>query len=180
MAPRGDDDDRPKKSWKEIDQMRDGSSRRRRDKPDVGTSRRQQSNEYRSYKSQLNKMFDGGGLPDALKDQLDDGDAFVEEAKARKAARDAILAARTAVDVLAALAAHREAHGFPEDEEVLAKLLDLEDEETVMEAIQTIERLAGEGQLARASSLKARLKTVQMMIDEPEIQDAARALLRKL
>ena len=180
MAPRDDDGDRPKKSWKEIDQMRDGSSRGRGDKARPGESRRQNSSEYRSYKSQLNRLFDGGGLPDALKEKLGDDDEFLEQAKARKAARDAILKARTAKDVHVALAAFREAHGFPEHEEVLAKLLDLEDEDVILETIQTIDRLLGEGQLSKASSLKARLKTVHMMIDEPEIQDAAKALLRKL
>jgi hypothetical protein len=177
MTPRNEDDDRPTKSWREIDKMRDSSQRRERRSQD-GPSRQQRSSEYRSYKTQLNKLFDGGALPAALKDKLDDG--FMDEARERKQAQGEILAAGSSADVLGALARYREAHGFPADEEVLAKLLDLDDEGVLMEAIQTIDRLHGEGGLTRSSSLKARLKTVQTMIDEPEIQEAAQALLRKL
>ncbi len=98
----------------------------------------------------------------------------------RQAALEAIKTAEGPAAVLAAFVAYRAAHGFPDDEEVLGRLLDLTDEAIVAEAIATVERLRGEGKLKRAASFRARLETVQMTIDDPEIQKAAKALLRQL
>ena len=51
------------------------------------------SQAYRSYKTQLNKLFDGGAeLPDALKEKLQDS-GMVEQAKAKKGATDKLLEA---------------------------------------------------------------------------------------
>ncbi|OGR10367.1 MAG: hypothetical protein A2341_22895 [Deltaproteobacteria bacterium RIFOXYB12_FULL_58_9] len=175
MTP--DDDERPKKSWREIDQQRDGSSQRRSD-PKPEQSKRERTSEYRSYKAQLNRLFEGGAMPDALKERLDDG--MMAEKKKRQEGIDAIKTATTPKAMLAALGLYEDAHGFPEDEMVLAKLLDLTDEQVVLKAVRTIDRLLGEERLKKSSSFKARLQTVQMIIDDPDVQDEAKALLRKL
>ncbi|MEZ0314021.1 MAG: hypothetical protein ACAI38_19790 [Myxococcota bacterium] len=129
-----DDGDRPKKSWREIDRARESGRRddsRERGGNVLGNER---SAAYRAYKSQLDRLFDGG-------------------AKA----------------------------GAPKvDEAAIAAQLDSGDEALVLEALGTIERLHGEGTLKRAAALKARLKTVQATIDDPTIQNKARALLEKL
>jgi hypothetical protein len=118
-------------------------------------------------------------MPDALKARLSEaGD--MPGVKERKEGLDAIKQAGTPAAVKAAFEAFRAAHGFPEDEEVLGKLLDLSDEAIVLEAIETIDRLRGEGKLKRGSSFRARLDTVQMTLDDPKVQAAARALLRQL
>jgi hypothetical protein len=70
--------------------------------------------------------------------------------------------------------------GSKEDEEALARNLDSSDETVVREALAWVERLHAEGKLKRAAALKARLKTVQATIDDPEIHKMARALLEKL
>lgn len=177
--PRDDHDDRPKKSWREIDQSREkGTSRSER--PDRGADRLQKSQAYRNYKSQLNKLFDGGGvLPEALATKLGDT-GVASEAKQRKDALAAILAAQKPKDVKAAVKAYETVFGFPDDEEALGKILDLSDEDLVMRALQTLSQLNAAGPLKRASSLKARLKTVQISMDDPEIVSAAKALLNLL
>ncbi len=123
-------DDRPKKSWREIDAAREKSAPRREpgapDKSDRSAA-------YRAYKSQLGKLFDSkANAPKDTKNQ----------------------------------------------EEELAKLLEGSDETVVLQALQAL--LALQGPLKRAASLKARLKTVQMTLDDPEIQAAVKALLVKL
>jgi hypothetical protein len=176
--PRDDSDDRPKKSWREIDQAREkGTTRDPRS--DRGSERTQRSQAYRSYKTQLNKLFDGGALPEALKERLGES-AVVPDTKKRKDAAAAIVAATKPKEVKAAVQAHIDAHGFPEDEEALAKILDTGNEAWVLQAIETAARLHGEGALKRGASLKARLKTVQLSMDDPDIVQAARALLGKL
>ena len=117
-------------------------------------------------------------MPDALKERLDDG--MMAEQKKRQEGIDAIKTATTPKAMLAALGLYEDAHGFPEDEMVLAKLLDLTDEQVVLKAVRTIDRLLGEERLKKSSSFKARLQTVQMIIDDPDVQDEAKALLRKL
>ena len=179
--PRDSDNsgDRPKKSWREIDQSREkGSSSR------SGASgpspRHEKSQAYRSYKTQLNKLFDGGGIvPEALQDKLG-GSGVASDAKARKDGLASMAAATTPKALRSALQTFEAAHGFPEDEEVLAKVIDLGGEAAILKAIETLANLHGEGRLKRAASLKARLKTAQMTQDDPDIRSAAAALLGKL
>lgn len=172
------DDDRPKKSWRELDQMRDKSSHRKESGGGGRRSRTEQSAEYRAYKTQLNRLFEGGAVPDALKTKL--GDATPKEVKEKKNALRAIIDAQHPRDVLALLKEFRRSFGFPEEEEALMKLLDVSDEDVVLEALQTIARLLQEGRLKRGASLKARIKTAQMTIDDPRVQEAAKSLLGSL
>jgi hypothetical protein len=178
----GNDDDKPKRSWREIDAMRDKSGHRKEGGGGSGGGSRQKlerSQAYRSYKTQLNKLFDGGGLPDALKAKLEDK-GIGTDAKRRRELAQAVVAASGPTAIRAALAEYRAAFGAPDEEDVLARLLELEDDAVVLETLATIDRLHGEGTLKRGSSLKARVKTVQMTLDSPRVVDAARALLAKL
>ncbi|MBI3180229.1 MAG: hypothetical protein HYZ27_11235 [Deltaproteobacteria bacterium] len=176
----GDDEDRPKKSWREIDAQRDKSTHQREDRAGgAKPARIERSQAYRSYKTQLDKLFSGGALPEALKEKLTDG-KIAAQAKERKAAAEAILAAASPKAVEAALAAYQSQHGFPEDEQVLARLLDLSNDAVLQQAIATIARLHGESRLKRAQSLKARLNTVAMTAEDPAVQNAARALVALL
>ena len=67
-----------------------------------------------------------------------------------------------------------------EDEDAIARQLDATDGAVVAAGLDALERLLGEGKLKRAAVLKARLKTVQVTIDDPVIQNKARALLEQL
>jgi hypothetical protein len=176
------DDEKPKKSWREIDQAKDKSSHRREGGGGGGGSGRgiERTQAYRSYKTQLNKLFDGGVLPDALKDKLEEK-GIGTDAKQKKALTRDLVAATTPEAIKAALEAYRAAtQGFPDDEEALGKLLELEDVAVVLETLSTLDRLHGAGGLKRASSLKARIKTAQMTVDSAKVTEAARALLAKL
>lgn len=174
------DDERPKKSWRDLDRKRDQSSHRKdTDRGASPSSMRENSREYRAYKSQLDKMFDGGGLPEALKEKLGET-ATGAKAKQRKELLKNLTDAIKSRDVIKALRAYRAEFGFPEDEAALAKLVDLDDDEIVLETLETFERLHSEGAIKRATSFKARLKTVKMTIDEPKVLALADRLLKKL
>ena len=174
-------EEREKRSWKEIDQMRDGSVHRKEPRREGGPSRRDENSQaYRSYKSQLNKLFDGGGaLPDALRQQLEEK-GVAQDASRKKTMTDAISHGASAKAVIEALQAYRAEYGFPENEEALSKLLDLTDEAILLEAMRTIAMLNDGGRLKRANALKARLKTVEMTVDAPEVQEKAKELVRQL
>lgn len=174
------DDDEPKRSWREIDKMRDKSEHRREGggggpRPE----RLERSQAYRAYKTQLNKVFEGGGLPEAMKSKLEESGVGAE-AKRQKALAQAIVAAATPAATRAALAEYRAAFGFPSNEDVLSKLLELEDVPVVLETLATLDGLVAGGGLRRSGSLKARVKTAQMTLDSPKVTEAARALLVKL
>lgn len=171
------DEDRPKKSWREIDQKRDGSSHRR--EPGQSPARQdrlERSAAYRDYKTQLNRVFDGGPLPEALKEKLQEAGVGAQ-AKERKAAAQTIVEAARPADVLKALQAYREKYGFPEDEPALSRLLDLDDPAVALETVRCIEKLVVEGQLKRTSSLKARIRTAMMTLDDPELNEVGKRVI---
>ncbi|MCK5687997.1 hypothetical protein KAI87_01945 [Myxococcota bacterium] len=176
----GYDDDREKKSWREIDRGRDGGQRRDDSSGGGGRGPKRESSAYRAYKSQLNKIFDGTGeLPESMKETLREA-GVGDEAKERREALDKILAAERSRQLNKALKEYRERFGFPQDEEVLAKFLDEDDEELVLETLQTLEKLLAEEGLKKASSFKVRLKSVKMLIDEPDVLKLADKLLKAL
>lgn len=182
MGSRGDGDsirDRDKKSFSEIDKAR-RERRYGRDDDSPRQKRIESSQAYSNYKRQLDRAFDGGGLPDALKAKLDETD-FGKTKKARKAAAKVITDASTPKQIFTAFVAYKEAHGFPEEEEVLGKLLQLDDEpEVVSEALRIIGKLAAAGTLKRGKSLKARVKTAKMTTDDDDVFAAAKELLGHL
>ena len=174
------DDDRPKKSWREIDQAKDSSKHHQVDRvANFKDERAQRSGAYRQYKSQLEKVFSGEGLPEALKEKLAET-GVGKKAQEKKEGLQAILAAKTPRTLKKTLKEFKEEHGFPEDEEVLAKLLDLSNERLVEETLDTLLRLEAENALKRARSLKGRLNTVKITMDAPSILKKVDALLGKL
>ena len=175
----GHDDDRPKKSWREIDAGRNKSAHHGvggGSKPD----RMANSQAYRSYKTQLNKLFDGGAeLPDALREKLQDS-GMVEAAKAKKAATEKVLEAMSPRKLRKAFKAYRAEYGFPEESSMLNKLLESDDEDLLVETMETVDRLVAEGELKAGPALKARIKSAMILVDAPEVQTLGNALLKKL
>ena len=176
----GHNDERPKKSWREIDQGKDQSAHRQTDRSAKKPRRSEGSQAYRSYKTQLNKLFDGGGaVPDALKEKLGDLEA-PEEIKAEKESRQAILESATPRKIRKAYRAYRENHDFPRDKAVIEKLLDLDDEDVILECFEVLGAMHAAGEIKRASSLKMRIETAQITVDSPQVKDAGDRLLKQL
>ena len=173
-----EDDDRPKRSWREIDAMREKSGQRR-DERASPSGRGERSQAYRSYKTQLNRLFDGGALPEALGGKLEES-GIAREAKQKKELAAVVVAAKSTTAMQSALAQYQAAFGPPDEEEVLATLLGTDNEAMVLEAIAGIGRLQSDGRLKRGASLKARIKTAQMTVDSPRVKDAATKLLSRL
>lgn len=164
-----------RKSWRERDASKDRS--KHRDGPaQGGRPAKKESQAYRAYKSELNKIFEGGGLPEHLKEQLGETELGKKSAQ-EKAARDALMAELKPRKFLKAFRAYRADFGFPSDNDLLGRLLDTDDEELVLETMEHIETLHGEGSLKRASALKARIKSALIAIDDPEVQSKGKSLL---
>lgn len=180
MAPRdGDDYDKPKKSWSEIDKARDG---RRTGGSSSGTSsdrdraKFESSTNYSRYKSAADKFFSGESTPDPLKEKLDPtGSTAARQAALRKLkdADDFRAFATVAKEYVAA-------HGLPEDVYLLDRLLGHPDEALVTTVLAELTRRAEAGELKPPKSLPERLKSLELGSDNPELQDGAKALAKKI
>jgi len=130
-------DDRPKKSWSEIDKLRSGGGRAnsRRDNTDYHRERVSKTAAYSSYKSNLDKMFIPGGevaLPEHLKEKL--GPASETDKKSR-ALLDALKEKADAKSLQAVIKANLP---LPEDARFLMKLLDLEQSDLLAPVLEKL------------------------------------------
>ena len=79
-----------------------------------------------------------------------------------------------------AFKAYRAEYGFPEEPALLNKLLESDDEDLLIETMETVERLFDAGELKAGSALKARIKSAMILVDAPEVQNLGNSLLKKL
>lgn len=171
-------DDRPKKSWRELDAMRDkgGSGGRRRDPTDRGRERASKTQAYSAYKSQLDKLFTPGGaqLPEHMRAALGPQS---EESKA-KAQRVAALKDSPGEASLRAIVDAGEA--LPDDPRLLMRLLDVRDEALLRVVLQQLLDIVEDGKKPNRMLLIQRLEAVKNFAEEDEtieLADMTRAAL---
>lgn len=176
--PRDDDrGERPKRSWSEIDKMRDG--KRRGSQPDFAREKLERSATYSRYKSAADKFFSGEILPESLQEKLDP----TGEAKARREALAKLKGADGAAEFAAAAKEYVEAWGAPEDPYLLDRMVGHPDEGIVLKALEKLIALAEAGELKAPKSLPERLRSAELNADDPDVQDEAKRLatmLRKM
>ena len=171
------DDDR-KKSFSERDKMR--QNKRHSGDEHRGSGKLERTQAYKNYKTQLNKLFDGSGeLPEALKSKLQDA-GVAEAAKAKQQATAKVLEAMSPRKLRKAFKAYRLEYGFPDDEPMLNKLLESDDEDLLVEVLETMTRLLGEGLFKGGPALKARIQAAQILVDDPAVRKAGDALIAKI
>lgn len=170
------DDDKPKrtKSWREIDKMRDHGGSSRRDSRE--RERFENSTGYTKYKTNLERLFSGGGasLPEHLRDKADpDGgvNARDEERKKLYAIEDPKAFYAAATDYL-------RKHEIPDDPRLLDRLLMHPDEDVLDKALTRLEELHKAGTLKVPPALNQRLASVEIDSGDPRIRKRA-AELRK-
>ena len=181
--PRDYNDDRPKKSWRELDRNKDRSAHRTADKPAMNPKRQARSEAAsKAYKSKLDAFFEGDGkAPAALKDKLTTLQDTSEEGKARLAALKHIKDATTSSALDKAFGAFLKKWELPEDYDVLSQALNCGDEAYVENALDLLERMfAGKRVPKHVQLLEQRLRRVRTLAEEPALQDKAAALLKTL
>ena len=155
-------DEKPKKSWREIDKMRDhsgGSSRRdARDREKF-----ESSTGYTKYKTNLDRLF-SGGLAGAAPEQD-------EEQKKLYAIEDQKLFYAAASEFL-------KKNALPDDPRMLDRLLTHPDEDVMEKALTRLEELHKAGSLKVPPALTQRLASVEIDSGDPRIRKRA-AELRK-
>jgi hypothetical protein len=171
------DDEKPKrtKSWREIDKMRDrsggGSRRDSRERENF-----QQSTGYTKYKTNLDRLFSGGGaqLPEHLREKADPGGALAEREEERKK----LYAIEDTKAFYAAATEYLGKHDLPDDPRLLDRLLTHPDDEVMERALGRLEALQKAGSLKVPPALSQRLATVEIDSGDPKIRKRA-AELRK-
>jgi hypothetical protein len=177
MPRRDDDRPREKRSWRDIDKMRDGKKSGARTSSDRDRERFERTPGYTQYKSALERMFRGGELPEPLRDRIDPTGENKKRDEALKKLRDAESPAQFDAAVDAFLA---EFKAFPDDPYLLDQALGHKNPRVVEQSLDQLLRLAGEGALKPPRSLAQRLQSLQLMSDDGDVQDKAKALAAKV
>jgi len=169
------DDDRPrqKKSWREIDKMRDRGGPSRRDSRDRESFER--STGYTKYKTNLERLFSGGApLPDHLKGKSGEGEEEREEERKK------LFAIEDPKAFYAAATEYLKTNEFPHDPRLLDRLLGHPDETTVEKALGRLEELHKAGTLKAPPALPNRLASVELDTGDPQIRRRAAELRKAL
>lgn len=168
-----DDKPRSKKSWREIDKMRDGGGSRRRDSHE--RERFENSTGYTKYKNNLDRLFSGGApLPEHLRGAQDQ--AEVERDEERKK----LYAIEDSKAFHAAAAEYLKKNPLPDDARFLDRLLGHPDEEVMEKALTRLEELHKAGTLKVPPALKQRLASVEIDSGDPKLRRRAAELRKSL
>jgi hypothetical protein len=173
--------ERRKRTWKEIDQARDGRGPRRVEH--LGTDPRSVRGGGKSYMAELNRLFDHGEASDRLKKVMKDAGpdkAPAQDPPERIKLVRQIRAAQTFQDFLDGIDALREQYGLPNDVDVLTRALEHTNESVVSESLTLLLDLTKRCNMTQLKAILARLSTIETVIEDPKILKKATALREKL
>lgn len=170
-------DDRPKKSWKELDAARDrGGQKPRRDPDERSRQKTESSAAYKKYVGQLDKLFTPGGqeLPAAFKEKLG---PTSEEGKKKQALVTDLQTKADGPSLSAYLAAGLE---LPEDARLLLRLLDVTDTTLLVPVLKGLQRIVEAGQKPSRMLLIQKLDAIALRLGSGEAADLARDIRAEL
>ena len=176
-------DDKPKRSWREVDRNKDRSKHRQPgDKPMSKHKQDRSKSASMVYKSKLDAFFDGEGkAPEHVKDKIENISPSSNEGKARAKALTAIKNAGTSSAADKAVSAFLKKWELPPDFDILAKVLTCSDEDMLSKAMEILDNLLADKRVPRrAKTLEQRLRRVVTLADDPDLQDKANELVKTL
>jgi len=163
------DDDRPKKSWRDIDKMRDGSRHTSNRREQAAQERLEKSSVYDQYKN----------LPEMLREKLDPTGSLKARDDLLKKIRGIEDRKRWA-DLVADFV---QKHELPDDAYTLVAWLDHPRDAVIEKSLTKLEQLASAGALAGAKlpkSLEQRLRSLELTGADPDLQARAKVLREKV
>jgi hypothetical protein len=181
MAKRHDSDgDRPRRSWREIDKMRDKGFSRQRAQEEREQERMQRSPAYSQLKAAVSKIFEGE-VPDALRDKLDpSGESKAREDLMKRIKKVATEDRKAWAD---AVKEYVEKFEMPEDPYLLVEWLDHPRDRVIDKSLGRLEQLATAGALSGPKvpkSLDQRLRALELTGTDPDLQTRAKELRARL
>jgi hypothetical protein len=166
-GPRDRDDDdrgneRERRSWREIDRMRDGSGGSRERGPRGAAEQARADAASRAYRRQLDRRFAKG-------------QGGAEGQQLAKAMRDA-LGTPALPD---ACRAYRDAVGPPEEAALISLFLDCGDPELIRVGLDALRSACEAGGLEPSSGLRRQLRMLAQDVDD-DVADAAEEVLERI
>lgn len=170
-------DDRPRKSWREIDKAKDRSAHRKDEKPSAGEKQSTQRSQ-KTYRSKLDQLFESGKVGELLEDkEFSDvnsgGQSRIKMLRKITSAEDPKSITKAVDEYLASFE-------LPDDVDVLAKILEHREPDRQKEAMQRLLGLIDEFHPRRMRAFIGRLKFIRDVGDDPEMTDLAVKLLEKV
>ena len=164
-------DDRPKRSWREIDQSRE-KARPRRDERESARDKASSSASYSRYKSQLDQLFKPGGaqLPDHIREKMGPQD---ESSQERRALFDALKADPNEKNLSAYLDGE---HPLPDDARFLMGLLSIRNEALIRPVLSKLLDVVETGKRPNRMLLIQRLEAVSAFAEDSDTIDLVRTL----
>lgn len=160
--------------------MRDGGQNPSTPPPSIGGRRVHTPMSPRGYKSDLNKLFETGEVPDRFKDVMSGlNSASGQSAERQKRIRDA-RNAESLEDFDAAIRALVADHTLPEDEPLLERMLDLEDEDLICMALDQLIEMDASRPIKRRAIIKLRLETIKQVAHSERTRSLAEMLHERL
>ncbi|MCA9546922.1 MAG: hypothetical protein KC613_21095 [Myxococcales bacterium] len=173
------DDDREKKSWRDIDRGRDVSAHRRDEHRGPGKGPRVDS-ATAAYKRKLNAFFDRGVVPEHLKGKLPDGES--EGASPRQQLMRAIRDADSQRKLEKAVDELVDQFGLPDDDmELMLRVLEHSKDSVLLDALAKVEAFVETGMpMPRKARMVSRLRNVEAASFDPRVQAKAGRLAGQL
>lgn len=175
------DEERPRKSWREIDRGRDRSSHRREEHvPQEGRKRGPGS--QKSYRAALDRIFSSGKMGELVAERapgavpgLDQG----EELRLKQLQR--IRNATGRDEITRELDQYLESHPWPDEIEILEKALEHRSPSRQLEAMTRLEGLLEAGaEPRRKRGMVGQLKMIRDLGEDAELTTLAIRLLTRL
>lgn len=174
------DDDRPRRSWREIDRAKDKSAHRKEERPEPGFGRRQGKRREKSYRAALDRLFDSGKIADLVEKQTGDTGSS-EKGESRIKMHTQIIDAADRDALTKAVDSYLQKFGeLPDEMEVLGRVLEHRDPGMQLEAMQRIEGLLDNEEPKRRRAMVGQLKMIRDIGDDPELTALAKRLIERL
>lgn len=169
-----------KKIWRDTSHTSRDNGRTAPAGTSIGGRRVHTPSSPRGYKSDLDKMFETGEVPERFRDVMSGlNTATGQSAERQKLIREARTAENHA-DFEGAVRNLVSTYTLPDDEPLLVRMLDLEDEELIRLSLdQLIEMDATRG-LQKRSLIRLRLDTIAQVAKESSTRDLANMLRERL
>jgi hypothetical protein len=173
------DDDRPRKSWREIDKAKDRSVHRKEERRDP-QGRPMGQRRQKSYRASLDRLFDSGKISELVEQQAP-GTARAaggEQSRLKQQARIRDASGRD--EVTEAVDAYLERYPMPDDFELLTRILEHRDPGRQLEAMNRLGALLEQERPKRTRALLGQLKMIRDLGEDPELEQLAERLIEMI
>jgi hypothetical protein len=164
-----------KKSWRDIDSGKDKKSGSAQGRFRVHTPK-----SPRGYKSDLNKLFDKGEMPERFKEVLGGLSSQSGETAERQQLLRAARQAEAQSDFNEICTKILARFDLPDDQKLLLRILDHPEESAVRRALEQLIELDGRRPLMKRPLLSAKLSTLEQVAKEKETLEMVEMLKARL